>query len=124
MHKFLCALVVTVCAASLATADFWVLVTKVDDGKVTFKKSPAKKAAGSKLGPEETLPLAEKAKFFRGKINTKAVHVEPTEPLTKEGVKEHMANSPKGAFAQIFTDTDGKHISELRFVDLRKKKDK
>jgi len=120
MYRFLGALLVTVCAASLATADFWVLVTGVEDGKVTFKKG-SKKGKTGELGPEETLPLAENAKVFRGKINVKAKQVEPTDALTKDAVKEHLAKWPKGAFAQIFTDADGKHITELRFVDLKKK---
>jgi len=128
MRKFVCAAIVTVFAVSFALAeDFNALVTKIDGGKVTFKKFPTEK--GGKFGDETTLPMTKAAKISKGKANfnkeEKKLTVDAGDPLDKDAVKalmEKAADSKaKGAFAQISTDADGKKITEIRFAAFGKK---
>jgi len=131
MRKFVCAVIVTVFAVSVALAeDFRAMVTKIEDGKVTFKKAPTEK--GGKFGDEATLPLATTAKISKGKASfnkeEKKLTVDAGDPLDKDAVKALMdkagESKAKGAFAQISTDADGKKITEIRFMQFGGKKKK
>ena len=65
LRKFVCAAVIVVFGLGVALADeFQATITKVDGGKITFKKGKAKD-----LGEEMTLPVTANAKVTKGKFN-------------------------------------------------------
>jgi hypothetical protein len=118
MRKFLCSVIVVVCAFSVATADeFFGTVKKIDDGKVTF----AKKAKKGEKAEEMTLPLAKDAKLVKGMFDKETKTVKAGDALDKDAVKDIMDKAgEKGAGAFIVTDADNKSITELRFLGGKK----
>jgi len=130
MRKFVCAAVVTVFAVSVALAeDFRAVVTKIDGGKVTFKKAPKEK--GGEFGEEATLPLARDAKLVKGtpaKGDDGKFTIKAGDPLDKDAVKAMLEkgvdSKAKGVFAHVVTDADGKKITEIRFMQFGGKKKK
>jgi len=128
MRKFVYAAVLTMFTVSVAlAADFNAIVTKIDGGKVTFKKAPMEK--GGEFGEETTLPLAKDAKIVKGKGSfnkeEKKFSIEAGDPLDKDAVKELMQKASetkfKGVFAQVSTDAGGKKVTEIRIVQFGKK---
>lgn len=130
MRKFVCAAIVTLLTVSFALAEeYLAIVTKIDDGKVTFKKMPTEK--GGKIGDETTLPLTKSAKMVKGKFakgDDGKPKVEAGDALDKDAVKTMMEKAAetkfKGVFTQIVTNADGTKITEIRFVQFGKKKKK
>src|SRR4051812_28571013 len=67
MKKFVCAAVVACVAFCLAKADeFTAVITKVEDGKVTFKKFNKDE---KKFSDEQTLPSTASVKVIKGKFD-------------------------------------------------------
>jgi hypothetical protein len=124
MRKFVCAVVVTVCAVSFAVAeDIQVIISKIgDDGTVTYKKTEKGKATGDDL----TAKLAKDAKINKGKAKFAdgKLTVEVGDPLEKDAVKTLMEKAAeskaKGARAQI--TVDGGTISQVIFLAGKKGK--
>jgi hypothetical protein len=103
--------------------EFGAVITKVQDGKVTFTKF--KKGEGNKFekGPEMTLPTAATVKVVSGKVNPETKKLEAGEPLAGGLKNERLANiGEKGVFATIVTDADNKKITEIRVGGKGKKK--
>jgi hypothetical protein len=97
------------------------VITKVEDGKVTFAEAKGK---GEK-GPEKTLPVAANVKVVKAKKNKETKKVEVTGEIDN-GLKNEMFSKigEKGIGAQIVTDADNKKITEIRVFGGGKKKDK
>jgi hypothetical protein len=115
LRKFACAAVIVVLGLGVALADeFTAVISKVEDGKVTFKKA--------KKGSEEmTLPVATTVKVTKGgNYNKDTKKVEDAVTVT-EGIKSNQLSNigDKGVRARITTDADNKHITE---IDILKKK--
>jgi hypothetical protein len=114
----------------LAMGDsFTAVITKVDGGKVTFKKFLGfnKEEKKIDLGEEMTLPVAADVKVSKGKFNKEEKKIVADTPI-EGGVKgEAFKNIPeKGMFASITTSTDNKKITEIvvgGFGKGKKKKD-
>jgi hypothetical protein len=123
MRRVVCAAVVFACVVSLAVADtFMAVVTKVDDGKVTFHKVKRPKR-GEKLerAEDQTVPLAATAKLLRGgKFDKETKKVTGGESVSKAELGKLVAEGGKGGkgrLAVIHTEKgkDGKEeITELR----------
>jgi hypothetical protein len=94
-------------------------ITKVEGDKVTFTEFK-----GKEKGDEKTMTVADKVKVVKGKIDKDTKKFESTEDV-KEGLKSEMFSKDKigekGIFAQIVTDKDNKHITEIRVVEKKKK---
>src|SRR5262249_30541907 len=109
---------------SLAAAEeFRCVITKVEDGKVTFAK--AKKGEDGKKGekgPEETLPTASDVKVLQAKFNQETKKLEAGDAL-ENGLKNDRFKSigEKGVNATLVTSDDGKQIKEIRIFTFRKK---
>jgi hypothetical protein len=102
----------------VALADeFQATITKVDGGKITFKKGKA-----NDLGEEMTLPVTADAAVTKGKFNTDTKKVEAGDPV-KSGLQNEQFTKigEKGLRATITTDADNKHITAIT-VGGRKKK--
>jgi hypothetical protein len=127
MHRFIGAATFVLCLVGVALADeFTAVVTKIEDGKVTFKKTE-KKGKKTVVGDEMTLPLAKDAKFTKGFFDKDTKKVE-TKSITKDDALELLKKAgEKGSNAKITTDADNKAITEIRFgggKGIIKKKDK
>jgi hypothetical protein len=121
VRTFLPAVVLALLAVDCAMADFLALVTRIEDDKVIFQKAPSPK--DKKLGPSETLPLAKGARFAKARFVAKTKSFEAADPLDPAAVKEMMRKAPHGVFASLVTDSDGKAVTEIRFIPLAAKKD-
>jgi len=138
MHKFAGAVVVVLALFTLAAAEeFGAVVSKFEDGKITFKKFKK----GEKGGESTTLPVADNCKFMKAKFNPEEKKFEPDGDLEggKEAfakrVKEAAAKKPDdggekkkkfgGVFIQIVTEGEGDNakVTEIRVVPPFKKKD-
>src|SRR4051812_13338107 len=122
MRKFVCAAVVTAFAVSFAVADdFTALISKLDDGKVTFKKTEK----GKTVGEDITLSLAKDAKIHKGK-GKKGVYETVGDALEKTDytalITKGIEGKAKGANAYITTDADGKTITRILLLQGKKKK--
>lgn len=129
LRKMICAGFVLAAAVGLAAADeFGALVTKVQDGKVTFQKfqKGAKKGEGTK-GESTTLPTAPDVKVLSAKFNRESKKVEAGDALSDGLKNERFQNiGENGVFTHIVTDADGKTITEIRVMPKfggKKKKD-
>jgi hypothetical protein len=106
-----CAAAIVVFGLSAALADeFQATITKVDGGKITFKKGKAKE-----LGEEMTLPATADAKVTKGKVNPDTKKVE-TGDVLPSGLKNDLFTKigDKGVRATLTTDADNKHIIAIR----------
>jgi hypothetical protein len=135
MYKFVgSALAVLVVFTIAAAEEFTGIITKYEDGKITFKKFAKK---GDK-GEEATRPVAAGCKFLKAKFNKDDKKFEADGDL--EGGKEAFAKQVKdaaakkpdddkkkgfggGVFAQIITDGDGDKakVTEIRVFMFKKK---
>jgi hypothetical protein len=124
LRRFVAAVAVLGLCLGVALADeFGAVITKVQDGKVTFTKF--KKGEGKKFekGPEMTLPTAATVKVVSGKFNPDTKKLEAGEPLAGGLKNERLSNiGEKGVFATIVTDADNKKITEIRIGGKGKKK--
>jgi hypothetical protein len=119
LRKFVCASVVVVIGFGVAVADeFGAIITKVDNGKVTFKKIVKK----GETAEETTLPLTADAKVTKGKINADTQKLEAGDPIA-DGLKSDTFTKigDKGLRVTITTDADNKHITAITVRGAKKK---
>jgi hypothetical protein len=118
LRNFACAAFIVVIGLGVALAEeFQATITKVDNGKVTFKKGKA-----NDLGEEMTLPVTADAKVTKGKFNADTNKVEAGDPIAS-GLKNEQFTKigEKGLRATITTDADNKHITAIRVGGGKKK---
>lgn len=134
------ALVFLAVVALVSAEEFGGVISKFEDGKITFKKFKK----GEKAGEAMTLPVAADCKYMKAKFNKEEMKVETDGEL--EGGKEALAKRVKevaakkpdddtekkkkgfgGVFAQIVTDGEGDNakVTEIRVFPAfgKKKKD-
>jgi hypothetical protein len=114
----------------VAAEEFLAVITKVDDGKVTYKRM--KRVEGKKrvqYDEEAVLPIANKGKILELVINldkekkmTYEAGKELPKGLENAQLKEHLENPKLPLVAQIITDKSGKKIEELRVKVIPSKK--
>jgi hypothetical protein len=116
LRKCVAAVGVLVVCLGVAVADeFMAVITKVQDGKVTFSKFKKGEGKKGEKGPEMTLPAAADVKVVTSKFNKDTGKAEAGEALSGGLKNERFSNlGEKGAFAQIVTDADNKKITEIR----------
>ncbi len=133
MKKFVCAAVVACVAFCLAQADeFTAVITKVQDGKVTFKKFKGfnKEEKKVDLGDETTLPATSTVKVTKGKFDkdTKKVDYTAVEGGLSNEMFKNIGEAKKGKgkgkgkggfnvggmMATIVTDSSNKNITEIK----------
>ena len=142
MYRFVSAALVVLVAFAVATAEeITGVVTKFEDGKITFKKFKK----GEKGGEPTTLTVAANCKFLKAKFNKEEMKFEADGDLDggKEAfvkrVKESAAKKPDdgakgkkgfgfgGVFSQIITEGEGDNakVTEIRVMPAfgKKKKD-
>ncbi len=122
MRKFVCAAVVVLCAVTIAMAeDIRAVITKIEDGKVTFKAAPKQK--GGEFGAEQTVPLATTAKIYKGKFNreTKKLEADKDNALDTATATTMVSKAKKGAFG-VVTVEGGKVTQIIMFGKGGKKK--
>ena len=110
LRKFVCAGVIAVIGFGVAMAEeFRATITKIDNGKVTFKKGKQ-----GEEGEAMTLPTATNVKVTKGTFNADTNKFEAGEALTN-GLKNQAFTkiSDKGVRATIVTDTDNKTITAI-----------
>ena len=133
MHRFVAAATAVLLVVTVALSDEFVgVITKFEDGKITFKKF--KKGEQ----PEEvTMQVAKKAKFMKGKFNKDDMKFEADGELEggKEAFVKRLEEASKkkgkfgaGLFAQIITKGEGDkaRVTEIRVFTppkFKKKKD-
>jgi hypothetical protein len=111
LRKSACASAIVVWGLSFALADeFPATITKVDNGKITFKKGKTKD-----LGEEMTLPVMADAKVTKGKVNADTKKVEAGDPIPN-GLKNEQFTKmgEKGLRVTLTTDADNKHITAIK----------
>jgi hypothetical protein len=113
------AVLLVVCVGLTMAEEIRAIILKVDGDNVTFAESKGK---GEK-GPEQTLPVADKVKVVKLKINRETKKVEAGE-LIDRGLKNSMFSniSEKGLRGVIITDESNKKITEIRIGGGGKKK--
>jgi len=113
------AVLLVVCVGLTMADEIRAIILKVDGDNVTFAESKGK---GEK-GPEQTLPVADKVKVVKLKINRETKKVEAGE-LIDRGLKNSMFSniSEKGLRGVIITDESNKKITEIRIGGGGKKK--
>jgi hypothetical protein len=111
LRKFVCAAVIGVMGLGVALADeFQATITKVDSGKVTFKKGKT-----TDLGEAVTLPVTADVKVTQGgTFNKDSKKVEGAETVA-QGVKSELLTkiNDRGVRARITTDADNKHVTAI-----------
>src|SRR5262249_55247856 len=92
--------------------EFRAVITRVADGEVTFTRAIACKDA--RKGEEQTLPVADKVKVARGKVDRETNEVEAGEPIAG-GLKNELFTrmADKGVMADLVTDSENKKIAEI-----------
>lgn len=142
MHKFVCATFVFLTVLAIASAEEFVgVVSKFEDGKITFKKFKKGEKGG---GEATTLSVADNCKFMKAKFNKEEMKIETDGELAggketfAKRVKEAAAKKPDenkekkkgfggGVFSQIVTEGEGDsaRVTEIRVMPAfgKKKKD-
>jgi hypothetical protein len=135
-RSFVGALAVALVAFGFAVADeFQATITKVEDGKVTYKKFKGfnKEEMKVEYDDEKTLPTTKDVKVVKAKFDFKEKKSEAGEAI-EDGLKNAMFKDigkekkgkfgGGGLFATIITDSGNKNITEIRVVtfDFKKKK--
>jgi len=118
LRKFACAAVIVVMGLGVALADeFQATITKVDNGKVTFRKGKAKDT-----GEAVTLPVMGDVKVTKGKFNRDTKKVEAGDPIEK-GLQNAQFSKigDKGLRATITTDATNTHITAIIVAGAKKK---
>jgi len=110
LRKLVCAAVVVVIGIGVVTADeFRATITKVENGKITFKKGKK-----GEEGEAMTLPVTAKVKVTEGKFNPDTQKFDAGKEIEK-GLKNEMFTKidAKGVRATITTDADNKNITAI-----------
>jgi hypothetical protein len=109
--KFVLSVAFLVGCLSLTWAEeFGAVITKVDNGKITFVKMK-----GKEKGDEGTLPTTDKVKVVKAKFNKDTKMVEAGDAI-ENGLKNDLFTKigEKGVFGRIVTDDKGEKITEIR----------
>ena len=111
-RRLLFVLLLFVATFGVAAAEqFFAGISKVDGNKVSFVRY------GGKAEVEITLPAAKSVKVVRGSFIGKSKKVMPEEEIEGGLGNDRFKDiGPKGLFAQIITDADGKNITEIRLL--------
>ena len=128
LRRIICALFVLALGVGIAfSEEFSAIITKVEDGKVTFAKTKFDKETKKfSKGDAQTLPVADTVKVVKGKFNKDTKKMEAGDAI-EDGLKNKMFSKigEKGLFGTIVTDKDNKKITEIRVFTFGKKgKDK
>ena len=132
MRKFVAASLVLVLSVAVAAADEFVgFITKLEDGKMSVKKSKGTETE------EVTLKVADNVKIVRGKMNMNTKKLEAGEAYeggkdalakqvkeTAERVKKWIEEGKKGFGLGVFASivTEGDKVTEIRVTGGAKKK--
>jgi hypothetical protein len=115
MRRFVGAAVVALVTFGIAMAEeFGAVITKVEDGKVTFHKTKFNKETKKlEKGDAMTLPVGKDAKIAKGK-NIGKGKVEVGDAI-EGGLKAEVFSkiSDKGLASRITTSDDGKSITQI-----------
>jgi hypothetical protein len=118
MARFCCTLLVLVaCQGWLLAEEFTAVISKVEQGKVTYRRSPAKKKDA-----ERVLPASKNCRVFLAQYNQDTKKIEPGDEVAG-GLKNDLFARipPPGIDARVITDAEGKAITEIRIFQLKKK---
>lgn len=120
LRKLLCASIAAFLCVSLAAADeFGAVITKVEDGKITFQKTKFNKDTKKlEKSDAESLPVSADVKVNTGKFNKDTKKLEAGDPVPN-GLKNEMFS--KDVNATIVTDADNKKVLEIRVRGGKKK---
>jgi len=119
LRKFVCAAVIVVIGLGVAMADdFGANISKIDGGKVTFKKGKKGEA-----GEEMTLPVSANVKVTKGGTFDKDTKKIVDAVAVAEGLKSDLLSKigEKGVRARITTDADNKTITAIHIMAGKKK---
>jgi hypothetical protein len=128
-RRFVAALVVALTVCGLVAADeFQAVITKVKDGRITYKRVKGRNEEGkTEYDSEKALPFAKDVKVVKARYDTEARKMVNGDPL--EGGLKHDAfkdlgknKDVDGVLATLITDTDNKKISQIRVLILQHKK--
>jgi hypothetical protein len=110
--------VLLLCVGLALAAETRAVITKVEDGKVTFTEMK-----GKEKGEEHTLPTVANVKVVKGTYNKETKKFEVGEAI-EHGLKNDMFTKigEKGLGAVIVTDDDNKKITEIRITPRKGKK--
>ena len=127
VRKLFCAVFMMVVAVSFVAADeFVAVITEVKGTNVTFqkyKKTEKKGEKGEKDGDAVTLPVKEGSTIAKGKFNKDDKKWEAGDKVEGGLAASELAKiSEKGVRAQITTDADKKHITQILVLPAGKKK--
>jgi hypothetical protein len=113
MRKFVCALVVTAVAFSVASAEtFFGRVTRLTDKSVTVTKFKK----GDKKGEEVKLDLAAGVKFIEGGMFDKEdMKFTGGEAIKAAKAQDLVKEAEKGRFA-VLTTNDANKVTEIRLL--------
>jgi len=119
MRKFVCALVVTAVAFSVASADtFFGRVTSLTDKSVTVTKFKK----GDKKGEEVKLDLAAGVKFIQGGMfNKDDMKFTGGDAIKADKAQDLVKDAKEGRFA-VITTNDGNKVTEIRILKGKGKK--
>jgi hypothetical protein len=125
--KFVAALVLALTAFGFAVADeFQAIITKVEDGKVTYKRVKGRNEEGkTEYAEDKTLPTAKDVKVVKAKYDTEArkmVNGDPVEGGLKNDAFKDLGKDKKkgvGVLATLMTDADNKKITQIRVLSFK-----
>src|SRR4029077_13420664 len=132
-RRFVAALMLALTAFGFAVADeFQAIITKVKDGRVTYKRVKGLNEEGkAEYAAEKTLPTAKDVKVVKARYDTEAkkmVNGDPLEGGLKHDAFKDMGKDKKkgvGVLATLSTDAGNKNITQVRVLSLKiKVKDK
>jgi hypothetical protein len=118
LRKLVCVAVILAVGVGVVMAEeFRATITKIEDGKVTFKKGKQ-----GEEGEAMTLPTTTNVKVTKGKYNADTNKVDAGEPLVN-GLRNEILTriAEKGIRATITTDADNKHITAITVGGAKKK---
>lgn len=131
-RRFVVALVLALAVIGSAVADeFQAIITRVQDGQVTFKRVKGLNDEGrAEYDAEKTLPTTKDVKVVKPRYDKEAKKIVNGDPL--EGGLDNAAfkdldkkKDVAGVLATLTTDANNKEISQIRVLILQfKKKDK
>ena len=123
VRKLFCAVFMMVVAVSFVAADeFVAVITEVKGTNVTFQKYK-KAEKKEKDGDAVTLPVKEGSTIAKGKFNKDDKKWEAGDKVEGGLAASELAKiSEKGVRAQITTDADKKHITQILVLPAGKKK--
>jgi hypothetical protein len=121
LRKVIAASLVLVLSAGVVFADeIRVLITKVEDNKVSFYKLEGKGKETKKSGDEITLPVAKSVKVVRAKFNKETKMIEAGDELP-DGLKDKRFAEISEKGVPAFIITEDKKIAEIRVFGGKKK---